>query len=56
MEEQKTNATQCKYDGFKAAMATELIVGFLFGTGVILAVKMVDSLEYCLEGLISRKC
>ena len=34
-----------------AAMAAELMVGFWFGIGVILAVKMVNSLEE----LISRK-
>ena len=38
-----------------AAMAAELMVGFWFGTGVILAAKMVRSLEYCIEDLISRK-
>ena len=31
------------------------MVGFCFGIGVILAVKMVQSLEYCIEELISRK-
>ena len=34
-----------------AAMAAELITGFWFGIGAILAIKMVDSLEE----LISRK-
>ena len=36
----------------KAAMAAELMVGFWFGIGVILAAKM----EYYIEELISRKC
>ena len=40
----------------KAAMAAELMVGFWFGIGVILAAKMVHSLEYCIEEVISRKC
>ena len=31
------------------------MVGFCFGIGVILAVKTVNSLEYCIEELISRK-
>ena len=41
--------------GLGAAMAAELMIGFWFGIGVILAVKMVHSLEYCIEELISRK-
>ena len=43
------------YDGLIAAMAAELMIGFWFGIGVILAVKMVQSLEYCIEEFISRK-
>ena len=43
------------YKGFTAALAAELMIGFWFGIGVILAVKMVQSLEYCTEKLISRK-
>ena len=30
-------------------------LGFCFGVGVMLAVKTVNSLEYCIEELISRK-
>ena len=33
----------------------ELMVGFWFVIGVILAVKMVHSLEYCIDELISTK-
>ena len=33
------------YKGLGAAMAGELMIGFWFGIGVILAVKMVQSLE-----------
>ena len=44
------------YEGLAAAMAAELMIGFWFGIGVILAVKMVQRLEYCIEELISRKC
>ena len=36
-------------------LAAELMIGFWFGIGVILAVKMVQSLECCIEELISRK-
>ena len=43
------------YEGLGAAMAAELMIGFWFGIGVILAVKTVQSLEYCIEELISRK-
>ena len=37
------------------AMAAELMIGFWFGIGVILAAKMVHSLEHCIEELISQK-
>ena len=49
--EQKTNRnllTSSKYEGLTA----ELMIGFWFGVGVVLAVKMLESLEYC----IRRKC
>ena len=54
MEEMKTNknlSTSSKYEGLTAAMAAELMAGFWFGIGAILAIKMVNSLEE----LISRK-
>ena len=38
-----------------AAMAAELMIGFRFGIGAILAVNVVCNLEYCIEELISRK-
>ena len=38
--------------GLGAAIAAELMIGFWFGIGVVLAVKTLESLEYC----ISRKC
>ena len=43
-----------KYEGLGAAMAAEIIIGFWFGIGVILAVRMVDSLDYCVEELMSK--
>ena len=52
--EQKTNKsslTSSKYEGLTAAMAAELMIGFWFRTGAILAIKMVSTLEE----LISRK-
>ena len=67
VEEMKTNkssSTSSKYAGggaprpyagLGAALADELMIGFWFGIGFILAVKMVQSLECCIEELISRK-
>ena len=51
--EQQT--TPSKYADLGASMAAELMIGFWFGIGVILAVKMVNSQDYCIEELISRK-
>ena len=45
MEEQKTNAYPSKYKGLGAAMAAEPMIGFWFGIGVILAVKMVQKVQ-----------
>ena len=39
----------------KPSLAAELMIGFWFGIGVILAAKMVCSLEYSIEELINRK-
>ena len=46
-------ATLSKYEGLGAAMAAEIMIGFWFGIGVVLAAKMVHHLEYCIEELIS---
>ena len=43
--------TMIKESSLGAAMASELMIGFWFGIGVILAAKMVHSLEYCIEEL-----
>ena len=53
MSEQPT--TSSKYAGLGASMATELVIGFWFGIGAILAITMVNSLDYCIEELISEK-
>ena len=37
--------TSSKYEGLAAAIAAELMIGFWFGIGAILAIKMVSSLE-----------
>ena len=42
----KQPATQSKYTGAAAAMAAELMIGFWFVIGVILAVGVVDDLNY----------
>ena len=47
---QKTNLlTSSKYEGLTAAIAAELMIGFWFGVGVVLAVKTLESLEYCIR-------
>ena len=51
----KQLATQSKYKGLGATMAANLMIGFWFGIGVILAIRIVDSLDYSIEELISRK-
>ena len=51
----KQPATPSKYESFRASMAAELVIDFWFGIGVILAIRMVNSLDYCAEELISRK-
>ena len=53
LREQQT--TPSKYEGLGASMAAELIIGFWFGIRVISAIRMVNSLDYCIEKLISRK-
>ena len=45
-------STSSKYEGLAAAIVAELMIGFWFGIGVVLAVKMLESLEYCTR----RKC
>ena len=46
----KKLAAASKYAGLGAA---ELMIGFWFGIGVILAIMIVDSLDYCIEELMS---
>ena len=36
-------------------MAAKLMIGCWFGIGVILAVRMVDNLDHCVETLMSSK-
>ena len=47
--------TPSKYKGLGAAITAELMIGFWCGIGVILAIRMVNSLDYCIEEIISRK-
>ena len=53
-EQETTNNKPNKCEVLGAVIAFGAI-GFWFGIGAILAVKMVKSLEYCIEKLISRK-
>ena len=46
-------ATPGKYAGLVAAMAAKLMIGFLFGVGVVLAVVVVDGLNHCVGALTS---
>ena len=41
----KNSLTSSKYEGLAAAIAAELMIGFWFGIGAILAIKMVNNLE-----------
>ena len=51
-ETNKNSLTSSKYEGLAAALTAELMISFWFGIGVVLAVKMLESPEYC----TSRKC
>ena len=42
-----------EYAGPGASITPELKIGFWFGIGVILAIKLVNSLDYCIEELMS---
>ena len=48
--------TPSKYEGLGAAMAAELMFGFWFAIGIILAVKMVNSLDYFIDGQKKGYC
>ena len=48
-------ATLTKYEGLGSTMVAELTISFWFGIGVILAVKMVNGPDYCVEVLMRRK-
>ena len=41
--------TPSNYAGLGAAMTADLLIDLRFGTGVILAVKMVNVLDYCIK-------
>ena len=48
------NKKPSKYTGLGAAMAAELMIDFWFGIGVVLALKTLESLEYCIDKIIRR--
>ena len=59
MKMSKNSSTSSKSDAACEVIGSFIgmgMVGFCFGIGVILAVKTVNDLEYCIEELISRKC
>ena len=47
------NVFPSKYTGIGAAITAELMIGFWIGSGVILAVGVADSLNYCMGALTS---
>ena len=54
-ETRKQPASQSKYVGLGTAMAAEIMIGFWFGIGVILAVWILDSMDHCVEVFMSSK-
>ena len=51
----KKSTTPSKYADLGSALAGEQMIGFWLGIGAILPVKMMNSLGYCIEELITRK-
>ena len=47
-------APPSKYAGFRA-MVSELMIGFWFGIRIVLAVRVVDGLNYCIGALLSSR-
>ena len=54
-DEQRAINHEYKYAGLGAAIAAELMIGFWFGIGVILAIGVVNGLNHCVEMLMSSK-
>ena len=54
MEETNEKPTLSKYEVIEAVISIG-VLGFWFGIGATLAIKMVNSVEDCIEELISRK-
>ena len=48
-------ATQSKYAGLRAAITAELIIGFWFGIGVMLAFGVVDGLNHSIRAVTRGK-
>ena len=53
METSKRPTTRSKYAGLGAAMAAKLMISLWFCIGVILAIGVVDSLNYCIGAFMS---
>ena len=52
-ETSELTATPSKYAGLGPAIAAEVMIGFWFGIGVILAVGVVDSLNHCVGAALT---
>ena len=48
-------ATLSKYAGLEAAITAELMIGFLFGVGVMLAVGVADGLNHFVRAVTRGK-
>ena len=53
METSEQLATLSMHVGFGAAMAAKLMIGFWFGIGVILAIRVVDGGLNCCIGVLT---
>ena len=53
MSEQLTNSN--KYTGLRATITAELMIGFWFGVGVMLAVGVADSLNHFVRAVARGK-
>ena len=51
----KHQTTPSKYGGLGAFMAAKLVIGFWFGIRVIVAIRMLNSLDYYVEELLNGK-
>ena len=55
MEEQMEVTTPSQYAGLRAAITAELMIGFWFGVGVMLAAGVVDGLSHFVRAVTRGK-